>query len=58
MGWEEGLEAWPRPHVHAGTDVEVRVHKERETAQETAPGTGERENGNMGMNTRWSGLEL
>ena len=35
VGGEQRLQCWPRPHVHAGTHVEVGVDKERETAQET-----------------------
>ena len=40
MGWQERLETGSRSHVHARTDVEVSMHKEGETAQKAAPGTG------------------
>jgi len=39
VGRQKGLEIGPCPHVHAGTDVEVCVHKEGEATEKAAPGT-------------------
>ena len=39
VGRQKGLEVGPRPHVHAGTDVEVCMHKEGEATEKAATGT-------------------